>query len=446
MRRAMWTAALWTALGTMVASPALAQTGWVDGSPVQARIRVGANGDTYVGVWVQAPQQAPRQARAPMAVSLVIDTSGSMAGDKIESARMAAASLLESLVPGDIVSIYGFSHQVVELAPPTTVTVGGRAALMQRLSMLYAAGGTNLYGGVQVAAQRMAQAPSTHPVRRIFLISDGHANVGPSDTTSLSNLAASATESLTQITAIGVGLSYDQATLSSMVVRSSGRLYHLQQPQQMATILRQEMSLLAQSVALNGVLEVIPAPGVTILESATTGAEVVGGRLRLPLGSVYAGQEREVLFRAHVDTATLGERPLAQLRLAYRDPESDAARTQSRQVTYRVTRGEAGLEASRVPRVEAMIAQHQATTAQRRAAELLRQGQSQQAAIQLDEARRTLARAASAAPAAPSSARLSERARELDVAATRARAARTEAERTEATYDFEDSAMSAEGY
>lgn len=446
MRRTTWWIGLVAALMAMGASPALAQSGWVNGSPVQTRIRVGANGETFVGVWIDAPRQPPARTRAPMAVSLVIDTSGSMAGDKIQNARMAAASLLESLAPGDVVSIYGFSNGVTELAPPTTVSVQSRGGLMQRLNMLYAAGGTNLYGGVQAAVGRMHQAPSTHPVRRIFLISDGHANIGPSDPASLANLAAGSTEVGTQITAIGVGLGYDQQTLSSMVVRSSGRLYHLQQPQQMASILRQELDLLSRSVAVNGVLEVVPAPGVTILGSATTGAEVVNGRLRLPLGAVYAGQQREVLFRARVDTERAGRRPLAQVRLAYREPGERESRTQSARLTYQVTPDAAAARSSRVARVEAMIANHRATEAQQRAAALLRQGQEQEAARQLRSARAALDRAAEASPETPYASRLRERAEHMNRAADRAGAARSEPARAAAAYEFADEAMTAEGY
>ncbi|MCB9595547.1 MAG: VWA domain-containing protein [Sandaracinaceae bacterium] len=427
------------------ASLATAQTTWIDGSPIQTRLRVGADGTTYVGVWIDAPNRVVTRTRAPMAISLVVDTSGSMAGDKIQNARLAAASLLESAADGDIVSIYAFSNGVTEMAPPTVVSAATRASLMQRVGQLYAAGGTNLYGGVQAGLSRLSQVPNTHPVRRVFLISDGHANIGPSDSYSLSALAAGGTEWGAQISAIGVGLDYDQQSLSAMVVRSSGRLYHLQQPQQMATILEQEMSLLSRTVAVNAFIEVVPAPGVTILEGNTTGAEVVNGRLRLPLGSVFSGQHREVLFRARVDTAQPGSRSLAQARLVYQSPGEERALTEETTLRYEVTRDEAAARASQAPTVVAMVADHRATEAQHRAAEMMRSGQQDQAARELATARATLAAAAQAAPAAPSSARLRSRAQQMERAEQRAATA-APSEAPAAAYDFEDDAMSAEGY
>ena len=94
---------------------------WISGSPAQTRVLVGDDGQTYVGVWVEAPERVARPTRSPMAVALVIDTSGSMSGQKITNARMAASSFLETLRDGDIVSLFGFSDGVTELAPPTVI-------------------------------------------------------------------------------------------------------------------------------------------------------------------------------------------------------------------------------------------------------------------------------------------------------------------------------------
>lgn len=431
-----------------LASPALAQnvTTWVGGAPAQSRILVDANGDTWVGIWIDAPNTVQQvRARAPMAVSLVIDTSGSMAGDKIQNARMAAASLLETLADGDVVSIYAFSTAVSEIAAPTVLSGATRGGLMQRLDLLVAAGGTNMWDGMQVGISRMSQAPSTHPLRRVFLISDGLANIGPSDPTTLGNLAAGATEYGTQITAIGVGYDYDQTTLGALAVRSSGRLYHLGDSSQMAGILEQELNLMSRSVALNAFLEVAPAPGVTILQGATTGAVIDSGSLRFPLGAVYAGQRREVLFRARVDTSAMGDRPLATARLVYETPSEREQRTQATQIRYEVTRDRSAIERSVMPRVAAMVADHEATEAQRRAAVLMQQGQSQQAAVVLERARVEVQRQAAAAPA-PARARMQERAGALGTASTAARAAQTPTEMRARSYELADDAMSAEGY
>lgn len=437
--------ALSALLVACLAPTAMAQQTWVGGSPQQSRIMVDANGDTWVGIWIDAPAVARPRTRAPMSVSLVVDTSGSMAGDKIQNARVAAQSLLESLSDGDIVSIYAFSSGVTEIAAPTVMSSATRGLLMQRISLLQAAGGTNMWDGMQVGVSRMSQAPATHPLRRIFLISDGHANIGPSDPMSLGNLAAGATEYGTQITAIGVGYDYDQSTLGALAVRSSGRLYHLGESHQMAAILQQELQMLSNSVALNAYIEVVPAPGVVIVEGATTGAVIESGRLRYPLGAVHAGQRREVLFRARIDTSSLGSRQLATARLVYETPSEREQRVQAVPIAYEVTRDRAATERSVAPRVVAMVADHEAAEAQRQAAALMQQGQSQQAAVVLENAQRRVEATAAAAPP-PARARLQARASSLGTASSAASSARTESEQRARSYEFADEAMSAEGY
>jgi Ca-activated chloride channel family protein len=422
-------------------------TQWIDGSPLQTRILVGQDGETYVGVWISAPEQRVQVVeRAPMAVSLVVDTSGSMAGDKIANARMAASSFLETLRDGDIVSIYAFHNGVTEIASPTVVSPMSRGGLMGRINMLQAMGGTNMWDGLQAGIARVREAPPSHPVRRVVLVGDGQANIGPSDPFSFGNLAAGSTEFGMQITSIGVGMDYDETTLGTVAVRSAGRFYHLAQPFQMAQILETELHLLSNTIATNAYIEVVPAAGVVILDGLTMGSIVEQGRLRVPLGSVYAGQEREVLFRARVDTAAPGARDLATARFVYERPGSSEQASYTAPLRYEVTRDQRAAQRSAAPRVSAMVANYEATRAQLDAAARLRQGDNTGAAVVLEQAQRRLEAAAAAAPAAPSSAGLRERAQSFDGQRRRAARATSPAEQRSIQLEANDAAMEAEAY
>lgn len=421
---------------------------WIGGSPVQTQLLVSAPGETLVGVWVDAPNNVPQMARrAPMAVSLVVDTSGSMAGEKIANARMAASSLLETMADGDIVSLYSFSDRARQFAAPTVLSSANRGLLMQRIGMMQAQGGTNMWAGMQAGIRDMAQAPASHPIRRIMLISDGQANIGPSDPQSLGDLAAQATEWRTQVTAIGVGRSYDERTLSALAVRSSGRMYHLAQSFQMATILERELQVLANTVAVDAYIEVIPASGVVLLEGLTMGSQLQNNRLRIPLGSVYAGQRREVLLRAKVATSAPGARNLATARLVYREPGAGGdPQTQNAAVNYQVSTDNAAVAASVKPRVRAMVANYHATQAQLRAVEHMNSGNNAQAAVEMERAEQQLVQAAEAAPTAPSSVQLRSRAGHFRKGKKRARKAKDRKAKRDAALDFADESMDAEGY
>ena len=418
---------------------------WISGSPAQTRVLVGDDGQTYVGVWVEAPERVARPTRAPMAVALLVDTSGSMSGAKINNARMAASSFLETLRNGDIVSVFGFSDGVTELAAPTVISAASRGALMRSIQNLYPAGGTNMYQGLASAQARLSQAPPSHSVRRLILISDGRANVGPSDPGSLGNLAGRGTEWGIQVSSIGVGLDYDENTLGALAVRSAGRVYHLQQPQQMASILRQEMNLLAQTVATNAVIEIFPKPGVSFLGVESLGAELRNGCVRVQLGSLHAGQRKEVLIRANLSTQGLGRRELATARLQFQSLSRRRPEVQEVALRYEVVDSEARARNSDNAEVLAMVATQQAVQAQLRGAQLLQSGRAEEAAREFDRADQVIGGAVNTAPA-PQRARMRRQAQQARDFARRSRSAPAGAGQRAVTLEAADAAMEMSSY
>ncbi len=368
--------------------------GWLHAAPVQTDVLENSDGSTWVGFWIDTPAQAGATARPPLDVALVVDTSGSMSGAKIESARMAAASFLDGLSDGDLVSLYSFSDSVTELAPPTVMSAGTRAELLRRVRGLYAAGGTNLHDGLLAARMATDRAPDSHPVRRIVLISDGRATSGNTDSGAIGDVAAQATEHGTQVTAIGVGVDYDEAMLNTMAVRSAGRMYHLEAPQQMASILHNELELLGETVAANVMIEFTPGEGVVIEDSDTVRIDRRGGVVRVPLGSLYSAQHREVLLRARIPTTGANARSLGRARLVWQRPQESTVREDApMELSYNLTRDAAAPARSTQERVQAMVVSWEASQSQLRATQLLNQGQAERAEAELAHAEQRIQQA-----------------------------------------------------
>ncbi len=275
--------------------------------------------DTFVAVWVDVPKLAAT-AHAPASVALVIDTSGSMAGEKISNARKAALRFVEGLADGDIVSLHTFSDSAIERVAPTKLDRESRARIASVVSELSAEGGTNLFEGVRTAGMSVMGAPADHPVRRVVLISDGLATVGTTSRDMLGVLGERAADHGVQITSIGVGLDYDEQSLNALAIRSSGRLYHLERPDQLASIMSEEMGLLQATRATNAVVEIVPAPGVQLVTSEGARSTFDGTSIKVPLGAMFAGQHKEFVIRARVDVSGEGSHPIASVRLLFQDP------------------------------------------------------------------------------------------------------------------------------
>lgn len=134
--------------------------------------------------------------RVPVSLGIVLDTSGSMAGEKIEAARAALDRfLLELLDEGDEVFLYRFSDYPTLLQGWTS----DRAMVSHALGRIAPHGGTSLYDAVAEALP-LAQA-GTRRKKALLIVSDGNDTMSQ---TSLRELKQHIRQSEVLVYAIGI--------------------------------------------------------------------------------------------------------------------------------------------------------------------------------------------------------------------------------------------------
>ncbi|MEM6916962.1 MAG: glutamine amidotransferase, partial [Verrucomicrobiota bacterium] len=115
---------------------------------------------------LKAPDQEEMQSSA---LALVIDRSGSMAGQKIEICKSAAIATAELLSTDDYIGIYAFDSQVHEVVPMTKVT--STSSIANQISLLGSGGGTNIYPGMVMAREELNSVKTK--IKHMIVLTDG---------------------------------------------------------------------------------------------------------------------------------------------------------------------------------------------------------------------------------------------------------------------------------
>jgi Ca-activated chloride channel family protein len=120
-------------------------------------------------------------ARPPMNVTLVLDTSGSMAGTPVELLKETCRAIAASLKEGDVVSMVEWDTSNTWSLAAHVVDGPNDATLLAEIEGLQSGGGTDLNGGLTSGYQLAQTAWDPDRINRVVLISDGGANAGVTD-------------------------------------------------------------------------------------------------------------------------------------------------------------------------------------------------------------------------------------------------------------------------
>jgi Ca-activated chloride channel homolog len=207
-----------------------------------------AGGEAHVRIALRSSDKAPTE-RPHLSVHLVLDVSGSMAGESIDNARKASQALVDKLAPGDDFSLVTFSSDAeVKIADGP---VGARREqIKQTIAGIKEGGGTNISAGLKLGYGEAARASiPKDAVRVVLLLSDGHVNAGILDKGRLSRLALDAFQGGVQTSTFGLGADYDGPLMSSIAADGAGGYYYLRDAQQIAPALATELDKRLDPVA-----------------------------------------------------------------------------------------------------------------------------------------------------------------------------------------------------
>lgn len=119
------------------------------------------------------PGKAISNVRLPLNFTLILDHSGSMAGEKLRTMKEAVNHIIDQLGPEDIISIVTFQSRTEILSPAQPTR--DKEALKRLVNKIRDGGGTNVAPALQAGLRLVSQSISPERVSRLILLTDGEA-------------------------------------------------------------------------------------------------------------------------------------------------------------------------------------------------------------------------------------------------------------------------------
>lgn len=243
---------------------------------------------------------AQDHARVPVNLALAIDVSASMRGEKLAAACATAVAVAESLQPQDRLTIVAFSNDVELVLDACPMDTAGVVIATAAINKLRTLGSTNLFGGWDLAAGRVAAAMEVQPraSHRVLLLTDGLANIGINDAPTLARFAADALRRGIITSAVGIGDDYDEVLLAAMTEAGGGRVHDATTGAEIHEVVLGELLEGRTALVERGVLRIhLPVQATKIEVVGPWSAHEDHGVVSVLVGSLHQDQVRRVVLR-----------------------------------------------------------------------------------------------------------------------------------------------------
>ncbi len=171
-----------------------------------------------------AVQELWQSARKPIHLAMILDTSGSMDGDRIDNMKAAAVEFVEQMADGDYLTLIEF-YTNVDIKAQKARIGDERAVLIDMIQQMEAGGDTSLYDAIGRGGEILGDLNSADTANALVVLTDGE------DTSSrrydnditLGNVASA---NNTTVFTIGYGRGADTGVLQDIALAANGQFFY----------------------------------------------------------------------------------------------------------------------------------------------------------------------------------------------------------------------------
>jgi len=241
----------------------------------------------------------PKQVELPhIHICLIIDTSTSMRGARLDMVSSNIRHLLQKLNVDDLISIVAFSDRAEVILQPTLVKEIYR--IESSLAKLVASGATEIFQGLKMGYELINSEIQEDIFKQLILITDGHTY---GDEESCMALAEKARLEGVAINALGIGSEWNDTFLDQLAATSGGNAIYVSGSESLYCFIEEKVRALNitfarhvnlffelnEGVELTYAFRLYPEPTPLVISSP------------LPLGNLEYGRKNSIILEFKID-------------------------------------------------------------------------------------------------------------------------------------------------
>lgn len=307
----------------------------------QINAPAGQTVDRHLLISFRTPEKVPavhlaktESGRPPLSFSAVLDTSGSMHGNKIDYTKQALRMASRFFRDGDQFAMTVFSDTAEMIMKPTPVDRESKKVFESLVNEIMPHGLTALHSGLDLGIQQAQQMRSESNLT--LLLSDGQANVGETDLEIIGTLARKAAEAGLIVSTLGVGMDYNEALMTEIATQGRGRFYHVQSAAEIVPYLTGELGEAADLAARDVKIHIkLPKGAALVPLSAAYQCEIIDNEAIVSIGDIPVDLDVEIPLRLTLFPGKENDRLEINGEITYLTPAGTTLTTSLNRVTVR---------------------------------------------------------------------------------------------------------------
>ncbi len=240
-------------------------------------------------------------------VCLVLDTSTSMAGPRLDMVKAAATMLIRSLKQEDYLAVVTFHDKAEAIIPAERGIDLGR--IEARISQIATGGGTEILHGLKAGLNEISRNLGPSYVNHLLLVTDGKTYGDEAACLELADMAAG--RGIT-ISGLGIGSDWNDEFVDQMCRKTGGTSAYASHPEDIKKLLEKQFQNLTRTYANNVLLDYKPGSQAELRYAFRLSPDPAALDITAPvaLGNIPLGPSLSVLMEFLVREAPENSRPL----------------------------------------------------------------------------------------------------------------------------------------